>query len=151
MKIRAIPKFENHERFFSKIIIRNDCWIWCAFINDGYGKFSIKDIDGKWKQYFAHRVSWEIFNGRIPSEMVLDHICRNRACVNPSHLRAVDEKTNVIENSLSFVAMNVLKTHCPSGHEYSPTNTRISKKNGRYCLECKRIKIRLFRQRSKCQ
>lgn len=149
MYTRNIPAFNNHERFFKHIQATENCWIWKSFVNDGYGKFNIKDIDGTWKQYFAHRVSWSIFNGDIPDKMILDHICRNRSCVNPDHLRVVNEKINVTENSKSFIAENILKIHCPSGHEYSISNTRISSKNGRYCLTCKREKKRLYDLRKK--
>lgn len=146
-----IPAFEDHERFFKFIKITDgNCWSWTGFTHDGYGKFNIKTNVGSWKQYMAHRVSYSIFKEITDNTLVIDHICRNRKCVNPDHLREVSTRDNVVENSMSFIAENVLKTHCPSGHEYSQKNTRISNRNGRYCLECKRIKISKIRSVKKC-
>lgn len=75
------------ERFKEKFMISPDgCWLWIASVDkDGYGKFGVgRSI---WK--LAHRISYEINIGKIPTGMVIDHLCRQRSCVNPYHLEAV--------------------------------------------------------------
>lgn len=134
-KIKDIPYFNDHERFFSKIKVNiiTNCWEWTASINkSGYGKFHIINSD-----YFAHRVSYSLFKNDLTTDLVIDHICRNRKCVNPDHLRVVDVYINITENSLSGAAKNKIKTHCLRGHEFTPENTIRYKKLGRNCRSCR--------------
>lgn len=68
------------------------CWEWQACLNSkGYGCFS---FGGKGKNVLAHRWAWEQAHGPIPAEMTIDHRCRNRRCVRPSHLRVVSLVVN---------------------------------------------------------
>jgi hypothetical protein len=85
----------------------------------------------------AHRVSYEIYKGAIPDGMQVDHLCRVRSCVNPDHLEAVPQATN-LERGEGFVGQNVRKTHCPRGHQYDSTYTRPSGKTERICTTCRR-------------
>jgi len=103
---KIIPKFENHERLFSKIKCEdNECWTFTGCIsNRGYGKMGIGNVT-----YQAHRVSWSIFKGDLTQGLVLDHICHNRKCVNPDHLREIEQRLNLIENSDSVIAINIKK------------------------------------------
>lgn len=79
------------QRFWSKVDKSGDCWPWTASKHpDGYGQF----ILGGRLQY-AHRVSWEWANGPIPDGMEVDHLCWDRACVNPGHLRVVTHAQNL--------------------------------------------------------
>ena len=70
---------------------KNGCWNWeGSLTNDGYGICSYKG-----KNKVAHRLIYELINGKVPDGLQLDHLCRNRKCVNPDHLEIVTCKENV--------------------------------------------------------
>lgn len=130
-----VPHYNAKEvaRFWSYVDKRSTdaCWPWLrATPAPGYGEFS-----GGGTRVKAHRASFYINIGPIPDGMVIDHVCRNRACVNPAHLRAVDHRTNSIENSTSFAARNAQKTHCPKWHVLAGSNLVPSQKT-RKCRIC---------------
>lgn len=79
------------ERFWSKINRGPGCWEWVGNMRpQGYGTFT---VDGKHE--YPHRLMWQMTNGaEIPADMVIDHICLNRKCVNPEHLRLFDRQLN---------------------------------------------------------
>ena len=109
------------------------CWLWSGSgtIN-GYGQITI----GKHKQ-MAHRLSYEAFVGPVPSGLVLDHICRQRWCVNPEHLEPVTQRVNTLRGK-TLPAVNAAKTHCKRGHEFTPENLYASISGKRICKACKR-------------
>lgn len=78
------------ERFWSKVDTSAECWTWTASKRaNGYGQIN---VDGKNRT--AHRLSYELSVGPVPDGLHLDHLCRNRACVRPDHLRPVTVKQN---------------------------------------------------------
>ena len=80
------------ERFWAKVNTTDGCWEWTACKTaEGYGRFLLESYD----THFAHRVSYALANGLIPEGMVIDHICQNKACVRPDHLRATTNKQNL--------------------------------------------------------
>lgn len=80
------------DRFWAKVDKSGECWEWLgAKSGEGYGNFTTHH---KGKTYKAHRLSYQLMNGYIPEGLVIDHICHNTSCVNPSHLRAVTRKQN---------------------------------------------------------
>ena len=121
------------------------CWNWVGHKNiDGYGIISIKD-----RPKYAHRIAYEEFVGPVDDGKFIDHICRNRICVNPEHMESVTSRENTLRG-VGITAMNAKKTHCPSGHEYSKKNTRRYG-NERYCKECVRVNVRSYRARLKAK
>lgn len=124
-------------RFDAKWSLSGGCWQWLAAIDaHGYGRFS---VGGRMK--LAHRIAYEMFVAPIPRGLDLDHICRNRACVNPAHLEPVTRSENLSRSPLMGVK-NIGKTHCPRGHEYSAENTRFNTSGARNCRECERSRNR---------
>lgn len=94
--ITPTPKLSDKqlERFWFQVDKADGCWNWTGYINDhGYGRPRFR-VDGK--SYFlrAHRLAYEFLVGPIPDGLHLDHICHNRRCVNPDHLRPVNNKQN---------------------------------------------------------
>lgn len=130
---KPIPKFD-HLGFLIRIniLLTNGCWEWSGYVEKaGYGTFTIGGSIFK-----AHRLSWFIFNGEIDKELVLDHICRNRKCCNPLHLRQVTGRQNTLENSLAMGAINNQKDRCIYGHPFT------QKKDRRRCMTCRKETVR---------
>ena len=123
------------ERFLSKIEV-GDCWRWTGSINGGknggYGNFRVGG-----KVVKAHRYAWERLVGPIPEGMITDHLCLNRACVNPDHIEIVTRGENTRRSWVVPAAKNARKTHCQNGHILSDENLRMEGKSRR-CVPCYR-------------
>ena len=109
------------------------CWEWTGYVmSNGYGLAK----DAAWRARTAHRVVYEALVGPIPDGLELDHLCRNRRCVNPAHLEPVSHQENVRR---AFVGRRNSRTHCTNGHEYTPGNTYLSRVSGyKSCRVCTR-------------
>jgi hypothetical protein len=119
------------------------CWNWTGPVYKGQGHGFIQD--GAAKRYMAHRFVWEQIVGPIPAVMVLDHLCKNKPCVNPAHLEMVTQAMNAYRGGAD--GGNAAKTHCPRGHEYSPENTYYDSNGWRRCRACARAFMREKRYR----
>ena len=132
------------QRFWSKVDRGDGCWAWLGTPTEkGYGRL---DVDGRF--WMAHRYSYTLLVGPIPDGLQIDHLCRNRLCVNPAHLEPVTQRENIVRG-ISPAAMNASKTHCKRGHEFTPENTGVDASGGRYCRTCKRFLLRLNRRAKK--
>ena len=118
--------------WWSRVDQRDDgeCWMWKQSVGShGYGQ----TFDGITVR-LAHRVAWALANGQqIPNDMTVDHICRNRTCVNPAHLRLLTNEDNARDNGQGR------KTHCPAGHPYSGDNLYVNRRGHRKCLACQTL------------
>lgn len=131
-------------RFREKVAVPDGdgCWIWQASIGrDGYGRFYPGGGAPSGVMVKAHRFSYELHVGPIPHDLDMDHLCRNRACVNPSHLEPVTRRENLLRGD-TFPARNIAKTHCPKGHPYDQGNTYVTKQGHRHCRTCHRDRER---------
>lgn len=131
-------KLPLRDRFYRHVSPEpmSGCHIWTGSTNNGYGDFRVNNVTCR-----AHRVAWMLERGPIPGDREIDHLCRNRSCVNTRHMELVDRRTNVLRGD-SPSARHARMTHCKRGHEFTPENTirevLRSGAMGRRCLICRR-------------
>lgn len=129
------------ERFWAKVPSRQPgyCWEWQGYLApNGYGRFTTTNSVSE----YSHRVAYTLEHGPIPLGLTIDHLCRNRACVNPAHLEAVPIRTNVQRGS------RAMATACINGHPFNAENTGHNK-GRRYCKICSRLKVKEYRERQR--
>jgi hypothetical protein len=111
----------------------NGCIEWIGTLNaKGYGTAGYEG-----KNWMAHRLMYTHFVGEIPEGMVIDHLCRNHACVNIEHLEVVTNEENLARGLPPWGSKPV--THCPSGHEYTEENSLPSKAGSKWCRICRQL------------
>jgi hypothetical protein len=139
--VETMDKHPHEDRFMRFVTMTPSCWLWTGTKDhDGYGQFSIFH-----QQYRAHRVAYEIAYGPMPLGLVIDHLCRNRGCVNPCHLELVTPLENVLRSE-GITAVNLRKTHCVNGHPLFGENVRPWKGH-RLCKACDRKRGDEYRRR----
>ena len=113
------------QRFWGQVDKRGDdeCWIWQGPTNgSGYGSFS-SSVYGSTS---AHRHSYQVANGPLLPGMVVDHMCRRRACVNPAHLQAVTQKQNCEHKEASPRSVTGIRGVAPSGRKAKPWQVYVT-------------------------
>jgi hypothetical protein len=119
------------------------CMPWPGYLSpDGYGYLSVNNHTRR-----VHRAVYENVKGKIPPGLVLDHLCRNRSCVNPDHLEIVTPKVNVLRGE-TITARNAKKTHCVHGHSLDAPNIYLHR-GRRMCLACNRRRCAAYAKKGK--
>jgi len=125
------------------VLQENGCWDWVGPLSkDGYGR-----IWNGTHNIRAHRFVFEQHKWPIPDGLTLDHLCRNRACVNPDHLEPVSNKDNVLRG-FGPPARNARKNSCIHGHPLD--GTRLAEGRWiRYCKTCRKTHAQRCRERER--
>ncbi len=126
-------------------IAENGCWEWTDSAGSrGYGALRVGGKKGK--MIDAHRITYETFVGPVPGGLELDHLCRNRKCINLDHLEPVTKRINGLRGH-SVCAENARKTHCKFGHEF--VSTKEGDRSRRRCMVCQNAAIARYQRRKK--
>jgi len=136
------------QRFFAKVTPAGpfECWMWTASTNRlGYGRFKIE-----YKTRAAHRWVYEFMHGEIPGDLVIDHLCGNKGCVNPFHLEPVTVRINTLRAYCANPWTHLMepqnrasaprRSHCHRGHELVGDNIYVGRDRGRRCATCIRAR-----------
>lgn len=128
-------------RFWDYVDRTDACWVWLGSLaNDGYGRFRFEG-----KQWYAHRLAYELWFGLVADGFELDHLCRNRACVLPTHLEPVTRRTNILRGE-GAPAQNARRESCINGHLLDGDNLQI-RGGRRQCRACHRQRQREYKRR----
>lgn len=142
-------KYPFQIRFWQKVSRQEDgCWLWTGAKTRGYGSFR---LNGKAK--LAHRVMLHLVGRKCPPKMHTDPICRQPACVNPSHLEVVTPRVNALRGMVG-VARTLERyavSHCRHGHEYTLENTYIAPDKSRVCKICKNAAFKRWYYKSRAR
>ena|SRR5215468_1943406 len=120
-------------RFVERFVVEDSgCWTWMGWKTEfGYGcvRYKGRDIG-------AHVLAYLLYKGDLPEGTQIDHLCRNRACVNPDHLEAVSPKVN--QQRMGAERRKRI-THCKHGHEFTSENSILKPDGRKQCRICTNV------------
>jgi hypothetical protein len=122
------PAMPLRGRILANVVTDVDtgCWLWQGHLDDdGYAMLSVRSYPRR-----AQRVAYLAFRGPIADDLVVDHLCRVRSCVNPDHLEPVTNAENIRRGARATAS------HCQHGHAFDVANTRVGNDGRRRCRAC---------------
>lgn len=137
------PMRDAESRFWARVERTPTCWLWRGAVSKaGYGSLSVGGRNVR-----VHRFAYELLVGPIPAGLTLDHLCRVRHCVNPSHLEPVTSGENTLRG-YGPTAEHARQTHCINGHAFAPESAH-RERDGivRRCRICGRASWRASKAR----
>ena len=139
-RLRGVPLVDR--LMYRTALMDNGCWLWLGATNaKGYGH--IRSVENG-PLISVHRVAYELANGAVPEGLEVDHLCFERACLNPDHLEAISHTDNVRRGRHN---QNHGKAECINGHAFDDANTSIDSLGKRVCKTCARDRMRAHRAR----
>lgn len=146
--MRVNVHLSARERFWLQVQAgpSDQCWPWTGALEKGYGRIRV----GNGKRMPVHRWAYTDVFGPVTDGMVIDHLCRNRACCNPAHLEPVDNRTNLLRGE-THAARNAAKTQCVRGHDFTEANTYVDPLGKRICRKCRQDRKKARRERERQQ
>lgn len=138
-------------RMWSKVDKRgsDECWPWLgAVTRAGYGTFDAGPRSAR-KRSGAHRVVWEVVKGeQLPTDLAIDHLCKNTVCVNPDHLEPVPQRVNVLRGD-SVVGKVNREMVCLRGHDLTLPDAFVVSPTARHCRKCQQVRRRARYERDR--
>lgn len=137
---------ETVTRFWANVEKTPACWLWAGTpTGNGYGQFRV----GGGQRIGPHRFAYGLMVGPVPEGMHLDHLCRNRLCVNPAHLEPVTSTENM-RRGRALSPKTQRRAECHKGHSlFVPRNLYVTPDGRRQCRECHREREALRRLRKR--
>lgn len=123
-----------------KQVNTNDCWLFAGTIDkQGYGRIKVTRESSR----EVHRLVYLDWIGEIPKGLVIDHLCRNRSCINPEHLDPVTIKENILRGREARFGSRA-DTECGNGHKYKNNSFYVRTDNGsKRCRQCENLRHKL--------
>ena len=139
------------ERFLAKVRVdaTSGCWVWIgAMFRSGYGNFYLPTSEGKPRNMSAHRASLILHGTEVPTDLTVDHLCKNPSCVNPEHLEVVTQWENNRRGD-GWSGKHLRQDECIHGHPFTPENTIIkpataTRRKRRQCRACTQLNQRRY-------
>ncbi len=141
------PDIAVLRRIWVKMGTPKECWPWLGSLNtDGYPTCMPVAQSRKrlGKVFYPHRLMFHWFKHPLPNDLTIDHLCKNRRCLNPDHMEAV----TIAEN----VGRAVKRAYCKRGHPQTAKNRYTAPGSGQTrCKPCIKVRNKVTRSNKRAK